>query len=37
MANMFKKTDIEFEFLTDTDILLVVEKGIRRGISHINT
>ena len=29
-----KKTEIELEFLTDTDTLLMVEKGIRAGICH---
>ena len=29
-----KKTEIEIELLTDTDMLLMVEKGIRGGIYH---
>ena len=29
-----KKTEIELELLTDVYMLLMVEKGIRRGISH---
>ena len=29
-----KKTDIELELLTDYDMLLMVEEGIRRGICH---
>ena len=29
-----KKTEIELEFLTDIDTLLMVEKGIRAGICH---
>ena len=29
-----KKTEVELEFLTDADILLMVEKGIRGGICH---
>ena len=30
----FKKTGIKLELLTDNDILMTVEKGIRRGICH---
>ena len=29
-----KKTEMRLEFLTDTDMLLMVEKGIRGGICH---
>ena len=29
-----KKTEIKLELLTDADILLMVEKGIRGGICH---
>ena len=29
-----KKTRVKLEFLTDIDILLMVEKGIRGGICH---
>ena len=30
----FKKTDVKLELLTDPDMLLMVEKGIRGGICH---
>ena len=30
-----KKTEVELELLTDTDMLLMVEKGIRGGICHV--
>ena len=32
MASLFKKTGIKLELLTDNDMLLMVEKGIRGGI-----
>ena len=30
-----KKTEVRLELLTDIDILLMVEKGIRGGICHV--
>ena len=32
--NVFKKTNIELELLTDYNMLLMVEEGIRGGICH---
>ena len=34
MAGVLKNTEIELELLTDTDVLLMVKKGVRGGISH---
>ena len=34
MASIFKKTNIKLELLTDYDMLLMVEEGIRSGICH---
>ena len=33
---VLKKTEVKLELLTDIGILLMVEKGIRRGICHAN-
>ena len=34
MASLFKKAGVRSELLADTDMLLMVEKGIRGGICH---
>ena len=34
MASLYKKTRIKLELLTDPDMLLIIEKGIRGGITH---
>ena len=34
MASLFKKTEVKLELLTDVDMLLMAEKGIRGGICH---
>ena len=34
MASMFKKTSRKLALLTDIDMLLTIEKGIREGICH---
>ena len=34
MASLFKKTEVKLELLTNFDMLLMVEKGIRGGICH---
>ena len=34
MASLFKKAEVELELITDPDMLLMVEKVIRRGICH---
>ena len=34
MASLFKKTEVKLELLTDVDMLLMVEKGIKGGICH---
>ena len=30
-----KNTEVKLELLTDIDMLLMIEKGIRRGICHV--
>ena len=30
----FKKTTVDLELLTDTDMLIMVENGIRRGVCY---
>ena len=34
MASMSKKTNVKLELLTDYDMLLMVEEGLRGGICH---
>ena len=34
MASSLKKTKVKLDLLTDIDMLLMVEKGIRSGICH---
>ena len=34
MASSLKMTKVKLDLLTDIDILLMVEKGIRGGIFH---
>ena len=34
MANLFKEIKVKLELLTNNDMLLIVEKGIRGGICH---
>ena len=35
MVGMSKKTNVKLELLTDYDMLLMVEEGIRGGICHL--
>ena len=35
MASIFIKTKVELELLTDVDMLLMVEEGIRGGICQV--
>ena len=34
MASLFKKTKVKSELLTDNDMLMMVEKGIRGGMCN---
>ena len=34
MISLFKKTEVKLELLTDINMLLMIEKGIRGGICH---
>ena len=34
MASLFKKAKVKLELLTDNDMLLMVEEGIRGGMCH---
>ena len=34
MASLFKKTGVKLELLTDNDMLMTVEKGIRGGMCN---
>ena len=34
MESLFKKTELKLELLTNIDMLVMVEKGIRGGICH---
>ena len=34
-STAFKKTQVKLEFLTDIDMLLILEKGIRGGKCHV--
>ena len=34
MASLFKKTGVKLELITDVDMLLMIEKGMRGGICH---
>ena len=34
MTSSFKRSELKLELLTDIDVLLIVEKGIREEICH---
>ena len=35
MASLFKKTRVKLELITDNDMLMMIEKGIRGGMCHV--
>ena len=34
MTSMFKKAEVKLELITNPDMLLIIEEGIRGGICH---